>query len=853
MLTMQRAVEGYRAIYLVPFKAIAEERHAEFTARYKANASLGFRCIVSDRDHHEYDADLLNGTYDVAILTYEKFTALLVANQNLLSACSAVVVDEVQMISDINRGPGLELLLTKLRQLRENCQILALSAVLGELNGFDSWLGATLVREQNRPVELRMGIVGPLGHFEYREANTARTGVEIVQDPSLIGIVRELTQRGEQVLIFQNSIRTVNEQALALASALHLPAAADAIRQLSDEADTDTRDILLKTLRTGIAIHHADCELPERLIVESAFRARDVRIIVSTTTLSMGVNLPVDNVVLGATQKWTKIAGQFTSSPWRVAEVRNMLGRAGRLGRTSTFGRGIIVASTPAEKIQIQRRYLDSDLEPLSSALAETDVEARVLAVVATGYAASELEVEDFLFDTFAGRNWAAVRSQIKQLIANGINRCKQLELIENSAANLHPTKLGRIAAANNLSLDSFRSLKEYVAEAVVFDPLDATFVAAKASEMKESVQRINWDDPARMISIRTIMNSHHEKNRLVGTIQRIFSFLSENPNTTHDAELTIAAVCEEVLGTERPMRELCREFKISGPNLRQICEGVSWMAEVMASIASAIRPELRLELQELADCLKQRAPFSCRLLRELPANVSRDERIKLKTRGIEKTEQFLELSPSDLNGIMSPNKADRILRSLNDQRERNYAYWRRDHKRRLDALGYKTDLVDRVYETKDRELESAIADLLNIGFSKLNAQKITDQNKGEPDLLLLFNSGAKISVQITAKESNTKYVDSKKAGDVIPQSARFHVDGYMCIGRPDFETLAKEQAGHLAQKFNYKQLPLSVLVELFVRMKEARVSSDEAHEFILNRRGFLSLTTLPGSTPVSM
>jgi hypothetical protein len=89
--------------------------------------------------------------------------------------------------------------------------------------------------------------------------------------------------------------------------------------------------------------------------------------------------------------------------------------------------------------------------------------------------------------------------------------------------------------------------------------------------------------------------------------------------------------------------------------------------------------------------------------------------------------------------------------------------------------------------------------------------------------------------------------VDSKKAGDVVPQSARFHVDGFMCLGRPDFEALAREQAGHLAAKYNYKQLPVYILAELFVLVTEKRIEPNVAEDFILNQRGYLTLAQVPG------
>ena len=60
--------------------------------------------------------------------------------------------------------------------------------------------------------------------------------------------------------------------------------------------------------------------------------------------------------------------------------------------------------------------------------------------------------------------------------------------------------------------------------------------------------------------------------------------------------------------------------------------------------------------------------------------------------------------------------------------------------------------------------------------------------------------------------------------------------------GRPDFEILAREQAGHLGLKYNYKQIPVFILAELFVLAKEGRTSNDEVEKFILNERGYISL-----------
>src|SRR5579862_8752845 len=79
MVAVTHAMQGRKTLYLVPFKAIAEERTEEFVERY-GHSKLGLITHISDKDHREHDAELLVGRYDIGVLTYEKLTALLVSN-----------------------------------------------------------------------------------------------------------------------------------------------------------------------------------------------------------------------------------------------------------------------------------------------------------------------------------------------------------------------------------------------------------------------------------------------------------------------------------------------------------------------------------------------------------------------------------------------------------------------------------------------------------------------------------------------------------------------------------------------------------------------------------------------------
>ncbi len=122
MAAVKAAKEGKRVFYLVPLKALAEEKYREFRARYEP---LGIEVVVSSRDHTEFDERILGERYRLAIATFEKLAALLIAKPAVVESVGLVVADELQMIGDAERGGTLEVLLTKLRLAKRPPQIVA--------------------------------------------------------------------------------------------------------------------------------------------------------------------------------------------------------------------------------------------------------------------------------------------------------------------------------------------------------------------------------------------------------------------------------------------------------------------------------------------------------------------------------------------------------------------------------------------------------------------------------------------------------------------------------------------------------------------------------------------------------
>jgi helicase len=109
VLAVDAARRMNKVLYLVPLKAIAEEKYCEFKGGYEP---LGLSVVASSGDHGEYDEDIKAGGFDLAVIVYEKLEQLLVQAPGLLSICGLIVVDEIQTVRDGSRGAKLELLLT---------------------------------------------------------------------------------------------------------------------------------------------------------------------------------------------------------------------------------------------------------------------------------------------------------------------------------------------------------------------------------------------------------------------------------------------------------------------------------------------------------------------------------------------------------------------------------------------------------------------------------------------------------------------------------------------------------------------------------------------------------------------
>lgn len=138
-------------IYVVPLRALASEKYKDFQKKYpKYKIALTSGDMDSDDRYLE--------AYDIIITTSEKLDSLMRHHSPWLDRVNVVVIDEIHLLNDSSRGPTLEILITALRNRKQEVQLIGLSATIGNAKELAEWLKAELVEDTWRPVELHKGI-----------------------------------------------------------------------------------------------------------------------------------------------------------------------------------------------------------------------------------------------------------------------------------------------------------------------------------------------------------------------------------------------------------------------------------------------------------------------------------------------------------------------------------------------------------------------------------------------------------------------------------------------------------------------------------------------------------------------
>ncbi len=387
---------GLKSIYIVPLRALAMEKYEELLKFEK----YGMKVALAIGDFDAPPGYLQR--YDVIVATSEKMDSILRHSPDFAYGIGAMVVDEIHMMGEESRGPTLEMVITKVRSINEDVQIVALSATVANADELAEWLNAKLVNSNFRPVRLKLGVyVGDTIIF-----NDGTT--ESLQRDSLgVGnLVSDRIENGGQLLIFVNRRKSAESLATRLQRRVKRLLTDDELEKLSTMAEDILEgefnaysDKIAKLIRHGVAFHHAGLSNKHRKTVENGFKNRLIKVIVATPTLAAGINLPSRTVIVRDVARFDGVG----MSPLPVMEVKQMLGRAGR-PRYDKEGEGIIMASSEKKAEWYMDNYINGEVESVESRLSsDRALRTHILALIATDMANSREEIMEFFGNSFYG------------------------------------------------------------------------------------------------------------------------------------------------------------------------------------------------------------------------------------------------------------------------------------------------------------------------------------------------------------------------------------------------------------------------------------------------------------------
>ncbi len=451
-------------LYLVPYKAMAREIYEKFS--FLEKPPFGREVGIWTGDQAFDDESSLKCNF--LVLTYELFQLFLKSEIDRILNCDLLIVDELHFIEESTRGPRQEAAITRLLTLPEHPPILALCSVVSNLDEVHKWLGCGeyYVSTKWRKNSLFEGIVNPekLTIEFYKDGELIREEpLPVDRIESKLSLLNECCrnylQKREgptkpQILVFaptRREARTISQQ---ISRTLSEPIASgdidiseDEIRHLHNQlkdtrySSSSTLDSFKSLFSTGVAYHHAGLGRNLRSLIENQFIENRILVLVATTTLGVGVNLPASRVYFIDTK-----AGPQALSP---IQYRNMAGRAGRPQYQET-GESIILCEAQLEMHSSLEEYIRNPTPKLESYLLRnpSETQGALLSWISQGLGALS-ELEKIVSKSFGAPE---IDSQISEKIGDALVTLQTFDFVfaqdTGSGPRYNCTSLGFAAAS---------------------------------------------------------------------------------------------------------------------------------------------------------------------------------------------------------------------------------------------------------------------------------------------------------------------------------------------------------------------------------------------------------------------
>ncbi|KAG5470542.1 hypothetical protein LSCM1_01786 [Leishmania martiniquensis] len=372
----------WKAVYICPIKALASEKYEHWRAQFptltvvvetgdqqqQANQQEQHSGAIATATGESRARDGLENMAcvskaDILVTTPERWDSITRRWKEkevmaIVNSVGLLLLDEVHTVQE-ERGAAMEAIVSRVKVIQASStamqqnsatearltRIIAISGTLPNSRDLAEWLQVSpemtfTFAPTDRPVPLTIRVIG------YAHDSPNPFAFHRFLSFKLFSLVQQFSQ-GRPTLVFcasrketissaQRIVEDIRDAAARQGRLTELQPSAEAQQLTQQASDKQLRSCLMM----GVGFHHAAMTKEDRQLVERMFREEYIAVICATTTLALGVNLPVHLVLVKGTNFFSN--GQCQDMP--VSEVMQMCGRAGRPG-FDTHGMALVLTT----------------------------------------------------------------------------------------------------------------------------------------------------------------------------------------------------------------------------------------------------------------------------------------------------------------------------------------------------------------------------------------------------------------------------------------------------------------------------------------------------------------------------
>jgi superfamily II RNA helicase len=312
-------------IYTAPIKALSNQKFRDFQNQFAEKIGI----LTGDVS--------LNPEAPVLIMTTEIFRNKVLDEPKSLDKYSWIIFDEIHYIDNYERGTVWE---ESLIFLPKHMNILGLSATIPNIKELTDWIQSIhnktikIVIEENRPVPLHFFFqhnnqvvdkIHNLRKSHYAKANKLNPLINYIQQKEGFPCIYFVfgRKRAEYLAGELYGYNFLSGEEKNKISQMY-----ESLCQRFDLKEEKSAQVLFPLIQKGIAYHHAGMLPTLKEAIERLFTSRLLKVIFTTETFALGINMPSRSVIFDELRKFY---GRYIRT-LKVRDFYQMAGRAGRRG-----------------------------------------------------------------------------------------------------------------------------------------------------------------------------------------------------------------------------------------------------------------------------------------------------------------------------------------------------------------------------------------------------------------------------------------------------------------------------------------------------------------------------------------